>query len=30
MILKDRYLQLIEAFPLRPIRSESDLAKARP
>ncbi len=28
MIQKDRYLQLIEAFPLRPIRSERDLAKA--
>ncbi len=28
MILKGRYLQLIEAYPLRPIRSERDLAKA--
>ena len=28
MIQKSRYLQLIEEYPLRPIRSESDLAKA--
>lgn len=28
MIRKNRYLQLIEQFPLRPIRSDSDLAKA--
>ena len=28
MILKNRYLQLIEAFPLRPIRLDRELAKA--
>jgi HTH-type transcriptional regulator / antitoxin HigA len=28
MIQKNRYLQLIDEFPLRPIRSERDLAKA--
>ena len=28
MIRKSRYMQLIEMFPLRPIRSEAELARA--